>query len=96
MAGLTGVEMLLNSVIKLLKLEPQVEQVKSKLVASGAIDKLSKFVDELDEFIARQKRMEAKIDAIYETLGIEPCSGPAACGRDDFANRSIAHLNGSS
>lgn len=85
----TGIEMLITTLVKSLKLENELAAVR-QLVASGQLDKIVRFADQLDEL---NENIKALRDDMRELkAGSRATSG----GCDDFAIRAIAHLNGGS
>lgn len=87
----TGIEMLLTSAMKasLPYLGKEIEAVK-QLVASGQLDKIVRFADQLEE-------LNENIKALRNDMReLKAGSGAADCERDDLAIRSIAYLNGGS
>lgn len=85
----TGIEMLITTLVKSLKLENELAAVR-QLVASGQLDKIVRFADQLDEL---NENIKALRDDMRE---LKAGSGATSGGRDDFPFRAIAHLNGGS
>lgn len=85
----TGIEMLITTLVKSLKLDNELAAVR-QLVASGQLDKIIRFADQLENL---NNNIEALRDDMRE---LKAGAGSVDCRRDDFALRSIAHLNSGS
>jgi hypothetical protein len=71
----TGMEMLITTLIKSLKLEPEVDKIR-QAVDGGLIDKFNNALDKVNSFDERLGRIE-------QALGIEHGRVPAGSGSDD-------------
>lgn len=95
----TGIEMLITTLVKSLKLDNELAAVR-QLVASGQLDKIVRFADQLDELNENIKALRDDVRELKagrdDMRELKSGSGATDCGRDDLVIRSIAYLNGGS